>query len=352
VDGAYTSLGSDYVSIRYDYTPGYNTIATLDLYEYEQGPTLHLNRFIRSYTLEPGIGQTLALEDADSRLMTADILKGFRLEVVPMQSRSGEESPFNFFAGDSYFFKIDNRTNATSFQGVQLSPTLFSQLFLDNFTWENWEEKHTTVFGKVDNGEDLGVFDTFDYRYETSGTVNNGSPVSDDGFFPITSDDQSIDLQVVNAGGTFLDLGTFNYDADTVTPSIFNYTIKNDPEVFQDITTGVSSFSGPLEEGTSYTLRVAQRAINDSGANVAIDWATVAYAVVDSGNREFLPAFRYYDYDENRVVMEFEVHVPPASAGLNMSVYLSNPVVVPSIPATGRLDVLDYALINTVITVP
>jgi hypothetical protein len=244
VDGAYTSLGSDYVSIRYDYTPGYNTIATLDLYEYEQGPTLHLNRFIRSYTLEPGIGQTLALEDADSRLMTADILKGFRLEVVPMQSRSGEESPFNFFAGDSYFFKIDNRTNATSFQGVQLSPTLFSQLFLDNFTWENWEEKHTTVFGKVDNGEDLGVFDTFDYRYETSGTVNNGSPVSDDGFFPITSDDQSIDLQVVNAGGTFLDLGTFNYDADTVTPSIFNYTIKNDPEVFQDITTGVSSFSG------------------------------------------------------------------------------------------------------------
>jgi hypothetical protein len=110
VEDSYTGLGDDYVTIRYDYTAGYNTIAKLDLYEFDSGSSI--NEYIKTYPLSPGMNRELALEDADYRIRTSGGLRGYRLEVIPMQARSGEQSPFNFFSGESYYFRIDQRDNA------------------------------------------------------------------------------------------------------------------------------------------------------------------------------------------------------------------------------------------------
>jgi hypothetical protein len=132
VEGSYTSLGDDYVTIRYDYTPGYNTIAKLDLYEYD--PSSSFTDYIKSYSLAPGVNRDLALEDADFRLHPSGDFKGFRLDVIPLQSRAGEESPFNFYSGESYFFRIDRRTSDTTFGGFFVENMVQSQFFLGQFS--------------------------------------------------------------------------------------------------------------------------------------------------------------------------------------------------------------------------
>jgi hypothetical protein len=317
VEDSYTGLGDDYVTIRYDYTAGYNTIAKLDLYEFDSGSSI--NEYIKTYPLSPGMNRELALEDADYRIRTSGGLRGYRLEVIPMQARSGEQSPFNFFSGESYYFRIDQRDNAGILGPVEIDETIYSDFFFGGFQGANWIEQHSRVYIRPYAQADGEYFNTLDYRYRFGAAADLTDPLAADDFIPIPNDAGSVYLAVVNAvGGFFATVSGISYDFAPAGAN-FNYTPGAPTEVnllSADTYGGFSWPSGAIHPEQYYRIEVIGAESNGIGET------TIPYYIYN-GVR-YLPSFTSRkDGPEQIITMEFTLEEIVPNNGI--AIYLSNP---------------------------
>jgi hypothetical protein len=348
VEDAYSSLGNDYVTIRYDYKPGYNTVAVLDLYEYGQNP--YIDRYINTYTLEEGVDLELALEDADSRLYEGGDVKGFRLEIVPLQSRAGEESPFNFYRGDSYLFLVDRRTNGDDFGNFGFDPMLYSQFQFENFQGSDWETLHSTVYARVWSEQDAGGFDTYSYHYRYDVDATPSDPVAEDGFVPIPSEAEELWVTVVNAMGTYRPVPIITAPPQPPYENLaeYNFASNTPPFEYEPLSPLYNllspdhltkPFPSDFHPGQFYHIEYW-------GQNIS--WSTIPYMIYEG--KRHLPSFRHFERGGD-VILELEFTVPAAiTLTSSFGLYLSNPAPLPSPfgPADELLSSKEVALDNEV----
>jgi hypothetical protein len=307
------------LAIRYDYTPGYNTIAKLDLYEYD--PSSSFTDYIKSYSLAPGVNRDLALEDADFRLHPSGDFKGFRLDVIPLQSRAGEESPFNFYSGESYFFRIDRRTSDTTFGGFFVENMVQSQFFLDNFQGSDWVRKHGQVFFKINADEDQGGFDTYDYYYDFTSVADLTDPFVDKPLLPISQRIGDLEILAANkAGGTRLIFDVqFDFQTPNNTPPTFHpFDFVATPDSAAPYDLDNENPINQLNTGVPYRLRSS----GDFGTS-GVWWSTIPYYMIDGV--KYLPNFHHYE-SAGKIHIEYSFTIPSSESTKTINIYLSNPV--------------------------